>query len=230
MTRHDDSYPQLLSLAVHEFRTPASVVGGYLRMLQRDGEHPLSERQQKMVQEAERSCARLVGLVAELSDIAKLDAGTVGLASQQLDLLPLIKEVAGGVHEPDDRGVRLEVQSAAAAGSIRGDAARLKAAFHAIFRAILRERVSPGIVAIVCRTEVVDGRRAAVIVTGDIERVADAYAAVQESFDEKRGGLGLTVPLARRVIEGHGGRLWSPAVEGGRAIAGITLPLEEQGA
>ena len=31
-----DSYPQLLSLAVHEFRTPASVVGGYLRMLQRD--------------------------------------------------------------------------------------------------------------------------------------------------------------------------------------------------
>ena len=32
------TYPQLLSLAVHEFRTPASVVSGYLRMLQRDGD------------------------------------------------------------------------------------------------------------------------------------------------------------------------------------------------
>jgi signal transduction histidine kinase len=230
MTPRDESYPQLLSLAVHEFRTPASVVGGYLRMLQRDGENPLSERQQRMVQEAERSCARLVGLVAELSDIAKLDAGTVGLAKQELDLFSLINEVAGGVHEPDDRGVHLEVQGAAETGSMRGDATRLKAAFHAIFRAILRERVSPGIVAVVCRTEVVDGRRSAVIVTGDIERVADAYAAAQESFDEKRGGLGLTVPLARRVFEGHGGRLWSPAVDGGRGIAGITLPLEEQGA
>jgi len=37
--------PQLVSLAVHEFRTPASVVGGYLRMLQRDADPQLSERQ-----------------------------------------------------------------------------------------------------------------------------------------------------------------------------------------
>ena len=32
----EESYPKLISLAVHELRTPASVVGGYLRMLQRD--------------------------------------------------------------------------------------------------------------------------------------------------------------------------------------------------
>ena len=33
-----EDYPTLISLAVHELRTPASVVGGYLRMLQRDTE------------------------------------------------------------------------------------------------------------------------------------------------------------------------------------------------
>ena len=66
MAEHDDgaslqeSYARLLSLAVHEFRTPASVVGGYLRMLQRDGDQPLSDRQRKMIDEAEKSCARLV--------------------------------------------------------------------------------------------------------------------------------------------------------------------------
>ena len=66
-----DSYPQLLSLAVHEFRTPASVVGGYLRMLQRDTESTLSDRQRKMIDEAEKSCARLVAIVAELSDVGE---------------------------------------------------------------------------------------------------------------------------------------------------------------
>ena len=67
-------YPELLSLAVHEFRTPASVVGGYLRMLQRDSES-FTDRQRKMIDEAEKSCARLVALIAELSDVSKLDAG-----------------------------------------------------------------------------------------------------------------------------------------------------------
>ena len=72
-------YPPLLSLAVHEFRTPASVVGGYLRMLQKDQDPPMSERQRQMIEEAEKSCARLVAIVAELSDIGKLDSGGVTL-------------------------------------------------------------------------------------------------------------------------------------------------------
>ena len=38
VTSSTTDYPRLMSLAVHEFRTPASVVGGYLRMLQRDGD------------------------------------------------------------------------------------------------------------------------------------------------------------------------------------------------
>ena len=66
-----ESYPKLLSLAVHELRTPASVVGGYLRMLQREQRRRLSERQRKMVEEAEKSCARIVALVAELSEVGQ---------------------------------------------------------------------------------------------------------------------------------------------------------------
>ena len=75
-TRSQEPYARLLSLAVHEFRTPARVVGGYLRMLQRDSDQPLSDRQRKMIDEAEKSCARLVALIAELSEISKLDVAT----------------------------------------------------------------------------------------------------------------------------------------------------------
>src|SRR5438067_9006185 len=87
---------RLLALAVHELRTPASVVGGYLRMLQRDTESAMSERQRKMIDEAEKSCARLVDLIAEMSELAKLDAGLVTLGRDRLDLFSLVKDVAEG--------------------------------------------------------------------------------------------------------------------------------------
>src|SRR5215471_11590059 len=77
-----DDYPKLISLAVHELRTPASVVGGYLRMLQRDTDEPLTTRQRKLVDEAEKSCARLVTLISEMSDVGKIDAGLVTFARQ----------------------------------------------------------------------------------------------------------------------------------------------------
>ena len=41
-----------------------------------------------------------------------------------------------------------------------------------------------------------------------------SYDAAPVPFDEKRGGLGLALPIARRVIERHGGRVWSPAPTG----------------
>ncbi|HET6221711.1 MAG TPA: ATP-binding protein, partial [Dongiaceae bacterium] len=55
-----------------------------------------------------------------------------------------------------------------------------------------------------------------------------AREAPGREFSEMRGGLGLALPLARRVIEAHGGRLWaSPDVARG-AIFQFTLPSGER--
>ena len=221
--------PQLLSLAVHEFRTPASVVGGYLRMLQRDTDPPLSERQRKMVDEAEKSCARLVAIVSELSDIGKLDGGLITMARQPLDLFSLVGEVAELVHEARDREVHLELRGPNAGAPITGDMPRLKAAFDAIFRAILREKPGPTTVVAERRIELRDGRSSAVVIVADAASVQQAYEREPAPFDEKRGGMGLALPLARRVVDGHGGRLWSPAPAGGddalaRGSAIVSLP------
>jgi len=222
--------PQLLSLAVHEFRTPASVVGGYLRMLQRDTDPPLSERQRKMVDEAEKSCARLVAIVSELSDIGKLDGGLITMARQPLDLFSLVGEVAELVHEARDREVHLELRGPNAGAPITGDMPRLKAAFDAIFRAILREKPGPTTVVAERRIELRDGRSSAVVIVADAASVQQAYEREPAPFDEKRGGMGLALPLARRVFDGHGGRVWSPQPRGGddalaRGSVVVSLPI-----
>jgi signal transduction histidine kinase len=199
-------------------------------MLLRDTESPLSERQRKMIDEAEKSCARLVGLIAELSDVSKLDSGQIRFARQPLDLFLVVAEVAALVHEASDREVVLEVRGPAEGAAMIGDVPRLRTAFDAIFRAILREKIGATRVVAERRVEKRDGHTEAVLVVADEATVEAAYQRERAAFDEKRGGMGLALPLARRVIEGHHGQIWSPApasendpVARGSAI--ITLPI-----
>jgi signal transduction histidine kinase len=177
----------------------------------------MSERQLRMIEEAEKSCARLVAIVSELSDIGKLDDGAVKLAQQPLDLFSLLERVATLVHEASERDVTLKLSGPAEGATITGDPARLHTAFDAIFRAILREKPGPSTVAAERRLEVRDGRPSAVLIVADEDRVQEAYEQRMIAFDDNRGGLGLALPLARRVIEGHGGRIWSPAGRSGAA-------------
>lgn len=211
MDAPENPYPPLLSLAVHEFRTPASVVGGYLRMLQKDQDPPMSERQRRMIDEAEKSCARLVAIVAELSDIGKLDSGAIKLASQPLELFSLVEKVAELVHESQERDVRLKLIGPSNGAPLTGDATRLRTAFDAIFRAILREKPGPTTVIAERRLVTKGGKSSAVVIVADEGAVQEAYDREPGPFDDRRGGLGLALPLARRVIEGHGGSIWSPA-------------------
>jgi signal transduction histidine kinase len=224
-------YTQLLSLAVHEFRTPASIVGGYLRMLQRDSEAPLNERQLKMIDEAAKSCARIVAIVDEMSEIGKLDSGQITLARNPIDLFALVAEVAELVHEASDREVHLTVRGIDHGAAMMGDAPRLRTAFDAIFRAILREKAGPASMIAERRFVTDDRGTAATVIVCEETSVQDAYERAPVAFEEKqRGGLGLALPLARRVIEGHGGRIWSPAPLGDddslkRGAAIISLPI-----
>jgi signal transduction histidine kinase len=227
-----EDYSQLISLAVHEFRTPASVVGGYLRMLKREGGDPLTPQQRKMIDEAEKSCGRLVEMIGQLSEIGKLDGGVIALARQPVDLFSLVGDVAEHVHEGQDREVVLKVRGDATGASLEGDATRLRNAFEAILRAIAREKPGPCTVVAERRLVIADGGRAAVIVIAEDADVQTVYSTPPGPFDDRRGGLGLALPLAVRVIEGHGGRIWSPAAVDSQDMrahgsAIVSLPITE---
>jgi hypothetical protein len=113
---------------------------------------------------------------------------------------------------------------------VSGDRIRLRRAFSAFFRAMVREQPSATIAAVdrrLARRE--DGVSAVVVVARetDVQRV---YEAVAAPFDEGRGGLGLALPIARRVIERHGGRVWTPALNASDDVAArsaviVSLPL-----
>jgi signal transduction histidine kinase len=214
-----------MSLAVHELRTPTSVVGGYLRMLQKDTSAELSERQRRMIDEAEKSCSRLATLLGELSELSKLDAGTAATKIERFDLFQLVAEVAHGIREGQDRDVQLDHRGPSTGAQLSGDRMRLKTALEVIMRAVVREQPASTRVIVDSRQEVRNGRPAVCVTVAPEADLARALGSQPGSFDDARGGLGLGLPIARRVIDRHGGELWSAL-----PAEGVELPLGSRGA
>ena len=225
MTVEHKVLPRAMSLAVHELRTPVTVVAGYLRMLLREQAGPLTEKQKKMLEEADRSCGRLGALVAEMSEFGKLEGGEIALARQDFDLAAIAAELASGLHDAEDRGVHVEARATTPV-IVTGDRTRIAAAVKALIQSAVRERIDPGVLIVRC-TAGTDSPGFAVLAIGDesvLPELERGAVGTPPAFDEWRGGLGLALPVARRVIAAHGGALWSGT--GTRAAAALRLPLK----
>jgi len=236
-----ETYPQLISLACHEFRGPAGVVGGYLRMLQRDTDESLTPRHRKLIDEAAKSCARFSQIVEELSAVGKLDDGRIPMERKPIDLFKLVAEVAELVHETREREVFLTVSGPSIGAPMLGDAKLLRQSLDGVFKAIVREKTRHSTVVVERRIEKTNDGPAAILIVAEADSVQAAYDREPGPFlYMDRGGVGLALAIARRVIEGHGGRLWAPfPVEGlpepgqmpkdplARGSAIISLPTTE---
>ena len=228
LTPEEQLLSRLLSLAVHELRTPVTVVAGYLRMLLREQDGPLSDKQRRMIEEADRSCARIGAIVSEISDVGKLESSEFALGRQNFDFATLVAEVASDMHDGDDRGVRLESRGTDQPLMVTGDRARLAATVRALMQAAVRERGEPGVIVAECSAITDSNPPWAVLTIGAeplLPSLADQARGNPPSFDEWRGGLGLALPVGRRVIEALGGSLWSASGTQSRAASALRLPL-----
>lgn len=225
MGENGSNWPRLLSLAVHEFRTPVTVVSGYVRMLLRERAGPLAENQRKLLEETEKSCGRLSTLIGEMSELGQLYDGRQSLASGSTTL----PDILGGfpASEADQAPVVVEPVTEGPL-TIAGDADRLRRTVQAIAHALRREIIDSTALVISASVRQAGTGRVAWIALGTPDVVAELKGASADAlgpFDDLRGGCGLALPLARRVVELHGGRLM--ALRGDRQKAGgvIELPL-----
>jgi signal transduction histidine kinase len=217
-----EDYPRLLSLAAHELRTPASVVAGYIRMLQKDEGSALSERQRRILAEAAKSCDRLVAVVNELSDVGKLDSGSVGTVRKRFDLFPLVAEAVDAERPGPASGVEIALDGADRGAEVEGDPQRLRTALSTLLRTVLREQGADRVLVNRQLLTSPDGS-SALVVFASAPEAALAPSAPRTRLDEGRGGLGLALPIARRIVEYHGGEIWSPAGGTGDAVRGVIL-------
>ena len=221
---HRNDYTRLLSLASHELRTPLSVAAGYVRMLQKDRDQ-FNERHRKMIDEADKACSRLAALATEISAVGKLESGETPLLRDTVDVTALVREVAAQEDTAAGRR-RVEVRDGGKPAHTRGDRGHLKSAFEAFLRAVLREQIDE--IPIVAQLDHRPDGTLRIAIAKEAQFAA-TLERPEAPFDEFRGGIGLVLPTARRIIELHDGRVWSPAGETGAAAVRsgilVVLPL-----
>jgi two-component system cell cycle sensor histidine kinase PleC len=229
MTKSRPDVETLLELAIHEFRSPTSVLLGYNNMLSSEAFGPLTAKQRFVVDESGKSCRRVAELIGEMKDLLELEAGTAAFAREDVAFEAHVHGAASAATEGRDRGVVLEHQSDESPLVVEGDRARLLAAVDIVLRVALREQGSAATVLARTSRITVGGRDMAALAVG----VADAARIVLEDFtpeaylNEGRGGLGFVLPIARRIVERHGGRIWSSGPERMVGSIAFVLPLKE---
>ena len=224
--RLDPRWPQLLALSVHEFRSPLTVVSGYIRMLLRDRAGALTDQQKRLLEETAKSCARLSELLSEASEVAHLEDGRVSVSRQRMDLSTALREAVETLPPLPDRAVTVQLEIQSGSAPIDGDAPRLTRALAAVVAGLRREVVTDDPLIVRARRRRDGGKEHYEIAIGEPATIAafDAHPdATFPPFDEWRGGCGLSLPLARRVLNAHGGQLLS-APDGRKTAALIRLP------
>ena len=226
MAPPDSKLPELLSVSVHEFRSPVTVVAGYIRMLLKDRAGSITDQQRRLLEDAEKSCARLSALLGEMSDLSNLEGGKAPFNRSRTDLRSLLTEAVAGLAPVSDREIEVELTTGTGTAIVNADAVRLRGAFTSLVHAVRREVVASPRLHV--RERIRGIRRPAGVLDCDrgADQIGDLEVATPEdlkTFDEWRGGCGLSLPVARRIIAAHGGAVWSPA-EKSNSGAVVVLP------
>ncbi len=196
----------------YEFRTPLTSIGGFAELLDAGLGGELSESGKEYVGAILQSVDRLGEQIESVLDLSQSEAGMLPLAQEEIDLLPFVTKLV------EDRAARikaanltLDMRGDRSAGRLQGDRRRLgRAIGHLIDNAIA---ATPEGGRILVELGVHKGKARLVISDNgagmDAATLARALEGIKVSSDgkgvERRQGLGL--PLARQLIEAHGGTL-----------------------
>jgi len=92
-TRLERAKSEFVATASHELRSPLTSIKGFAELLHRSGEH-LTPRQREFVDIILRSTDRLVELVSDLLDVARIEADSVELSRRPIDIGEAVREIA----------------------------------------------------------------------------------------------------------------------------------------
>jgi signal transduction histidine kinase len=219
----------------HELRTPLNTIIGFAKFMLNGSAGPLTDMQRTDLTAIYSSGQHLLGLVNDILDLSKIEAGKVTLNKEQLDF----HEVAAGIMSSAialvaDKSIELKEEIAPHLPPIYADRKRV--------RQIILNLVSnaakfteQGHIAMRVKPITENGKPyilCAVEDTGiglrqeDIPTIFEAFRQLDSSSTRRAQGTGLGLPISRRLAELHGGRMWVESELGVGSTFYFTLPAD----
>ena len=233
LSEMDKLKTQFLANMSHELRTPLNSIIGFSRVILKGIDGPLTEMQETDLNAIYTSGQHLLGLINDILDLSKIEAGKMELNFDEVDLKPIIKGVmSSAVGLVKDRPIELEQHVPDDLPNIWADATRL--------RQVLLNLVSNATKfteegKITLTTDYDDEWiTISVIDTGvgipeeKLETIFEEFTQVDGSATRGVGGTGLGLPISRHFVEMHGGKITVDSQLGVGSTFTVTLPTYTQ--
>ncbi len=217
---------RFLANVSHELRTPLHAILLAARLLVEPGAPDADSRAGSLPKTIEDSGKYLLGLIDDLIDLSRLEVAERRIEPLDLDIGPLLTAVGdqlGALGE--EQGVRLEIEADSRL-RVYADPLRLRQVLVNLVSNGIKYTPPGGTVRV--RVDTVDGAPTiAVSDTGigmdphDIERAFEPFARLAH---HPAPGAGLGLPIARRIVELHGGTLTATSQSGLGSVFTVRLP------
>lgn len=200
---------QFIARMSHELRTPLNVVLGFADLLGTRAAGPMNDRQASYVDDISSAARHLTGLVDDVLNLTAVESGHIDLQTHELDVAVALEDAARLVREQASKaGVTVRIEPVIDGSTVFADGRKVRqVVVNLLANAI---RYTPAGATVTARaTAFADGVRVTVTDEGsgipheERERIFEQYTTTAERHE----GTGLGLPLSRRIIEAHGGKL-----------------------
>lgn len=224
-----------LAAMSHELRTPLNSIIGFSRVILKGIDGPVTDMQRQDLQTIHDSGKHLLGLVNDILDQAKIEAGKMELAREYFDLTEVIKGVmSSAVGLTKEKPIRLYTEIEPDLPKAFGDEFRTR---QVLFNLISNAAKFTEAGSITTSANLIEdnGRkviRVSVTDTGigirpeDFDKLFESFQQVDNSTTRAAEGTGLGLPLAKSLTELQGGRIWVESEHGVGSTFNVTIPIE----
>jgi signal transduction histidine kinase len=221
---------QFLANMSHELRTPLNAILGYTELVLDSVYGEMPQKARAVLERVEKNGRHLLGLINDVLDLSKIEAGQLTLSLSDYSLKSVIQTVFSAI-EPlaAAKKITLSVDLAPELPQGHGDERRLTqvllnlvgnaikftdiggvsikgASMNGAFNVAVRD-TGPG------------------ISTADQAKLFQEFQQADNSITRKKGGTGLGLAISRRIIELHGGKIWVDSRLGQGSTFSFTIPV-----
>ncbi|HEV3318826.1 MAG TPA: HAMP domain-containing sensor histidine kinase [Solirubrobacteraceae bacterium] len=220
---------EFLSTVGHELRTPLTSIRGSLGLLEAGVLGELPADATNMVSVAVLNADRLVRLIGDILDIERMAAGGLLLEPVAVDATELVSQSLQ-VLQANANAAGVTLCEDVAPIRVMADADRIVQVLVNLLGNAVKFSPPGGVVTVTVERK----NRCAIFSVWDtgrgipadrLEKIFERFRQVDASDAREKGGTGLGLPIARGIVERHGGRVWAESRVGVGSTFRFTLPV-----
>ncbi len=223
---------EFLANMSHELRTPLNAIIGFSQVLQEQYFGDLNEKQKEYMTDILESGQHLLSLINDILDLSKIEAGKTELELSRVRIKDLLENSLIMIEEKAlKHGIRLVIHTTDLEGlEIMADERGVKQVMFNLLSNAAKFTPDGGAITVESRK---DGKESIISVsdTGigiapqEQEKIFGEFYQASGSMKDKTPGTGLGLPITKRIVEMHGGKIWVESAGPGKGSRfTFTLP------